>query len=155
MAVDFIKKAVRKASTGKSIFADYEMMGGVWEDPETWNLSRAPINMRDDGYDDGRGFVELYGYEFDEGSELRETSVTLVICTTKEAHADYSWSVPPSHIEINWADELNERDSKQLRVREDEIAILSDMELKSFSVKVVSRSQVVISAVYQYHNEIL
>jgi len=151
MAVDFMKKL--RVDTGIQI--DKELMEGVWQDRESWTLTRASIKLRDDSYDDGRGIVELYGYEFDETQDLRETRTTLIITTSMADHCDYAWCVPPSTIELHWDDEVMEGDASQIYEYNDQIKILSDMELKSFSVNIISRSQVIIDAVYQYHNEIM
>jgi len=155
MAVDFIKKLRSKARVNTGIQIDKELMDGVWQDRESWTLTRAPIKLRDDSYDDGRGTVELYGYEFDETQDLRETRTTLIITTSMDDHKDYTWCIPPSTIELCWEDEPTEEDASQIYEYDNQIKILSDMELKSFSVNIISRSQVIIDAVYQYHNEIM
>ena len=124
----------------------------ILRDPATWYLERGGLEWIDCSYDDHFGTVEEYDLEFLEKPELlRECSATIIIDMEDEDHADYAWIMAPAHMELQWTATLRDDDDPRVEYAPE---LVSDLELKSINVNIVSRSQIIVDLTYIYHNEI-
>lgn len=122
----------------------------ILRNPAEWTLDRAPIKCHAWDYDDEFGTVRADYLEIDEAPDvLRSVTMSLFVYTEEIDHTDYGWIVPPIHLELVWQPEYMEGDYSETLPE-----ILSDLELVSWHVQIVSKSQISLDITYQYHSEI-